>query len=84
MKNILLIFLFIVGCSKPAMWINTTEVNLNMPKDDYECQRDAKLTHPPADFGGGLGGAAALFAYKRQREQFYEQCMEVRGWRKAK
>lgn len=75
------ISLLFLSCAKPIVWTKADSTQLN--RDDYECQRDAKLTHPPTDFGGGLIGVFSAIGYQKEGEQFYQRCMESKGWKKA-
>lgn len=72
------------GCAKPIVWTKSSFTQQEFRKDDYECQRDAKMAHPPAYFGGGLAGAAAAIGYRKEGERFYRQCMESKGWNEVK
>lgn len=80
----LLLLVLLEGCAKPIVWTKSSFTEQEFQKDDYECQRDAKMAHPPAYFGGGLAGAAAAIGYQKEGERFYRQCMESKGWQAVK
>jgi hypothetical protein len=64
--------LIVASCGK-AVWTKPSFTQAEYRRDTYECDRDVRQSY----HGTGIAGALSA-------RDFYDRCMEARGWEKVK
>lgn len=66
---VLTLTVLVSSCSSTKFWQKQGASHADLRSDSYQCEKDARQSN----FGGGLMGGGL-------RQEFYDRCMESRGW----